>query len=238
MILSTIFSTMFKFTISASSQWFPPMVSQNSLPILWRFSPYFPQGFPQDCPHGFPPWLPRTPDCDLGAGRAALCWQRRAEQRGAGGRARDQPRRTGIRRGLDRAWDWWWLMSQLLGICETNHQNSHICWRWNIPNSWVMWNIGTFTNPWIGVVNSKEDTWCLWWIILKITIIIYYDYWCDFRYAQSKIWLTINHQNSNNNSQNNNDNSSKMELDVIRIMQCQARTNEPWSTEKASNHHI
>ena len=30
----------------------------------------------------------------------------------------------------------------ILNITETN-----ICWRWNKPNSWEMWNIGTFTNP-------------------------------------------------------------------------------------------
>ena len=33
----------------------------------------------------------------------------------------------------------------ILGISFTSL--SSICWRWNIPNSWVMWNHGTFTNP-------------------------------------------------------------------------------------------
>ena len=36
-------------------------------------------------------------------------------------------------------------MSQLLGILDITKPN--ICWRWNIPNRWVMWNIGTLTNP-------------------------------------------------------------------------------------------
>ena len=34
------------------------------------------------------------------------------------------------------------LFGDLFHITET-----HICWRWHIPNSWVMWKIGTFTNP-------------------------------------------------------------------------------------------
>ena len=31
----------------------------------------------------------------------------------------------------------------------SHHQNSHICWRWNSPHSWVMWNIGTLMNSFL-----------------------------------------------------------------------------------------
>ena len=33
----------------------------------------------------------------------------------------------------------------ILGIHHLQRSRS---WRWNRPNSWVMWNIGTFANPW------------------------------------------------------------------------------------------
>ena len=47
-------------------------------------------------------------------------------------------------------------MSPILGGLVSHHQNSHICWDY-IPNSWVMWHIGTFNKPWMG-----WDWWC-WW---------------------------------------------------------------------------
>ena len=55
------------------------------------------------------------------------------------------PTREGL--GIDNLWGFidfegLGLMSQLLGICETHHQNSHICWK--LQNCWVMWNIGTW----------------------------------------------------------------------------------------------
>ena len=55
------------------------------------------------------------------------------------------------------------LMSLLLGIYFTSP--SHICWRWNIPNNWVMWNIGTFTNPWFRTSGPVfKASWTLPWM--------------------------------------------------------------------------
>ena len=45
-----------------------------------------------------------------------------------------------------RSWDW---CPNYWGVWTSHHQNSHICWKLYPLFSWVMWNIGTFTNPWI-----------------------------------------------------------------------------------------
>ena len=37
------------------------------------------------------------------------------------------------------------IFGWILGIHHLQRSRS---WRWNRPNSWVMWNIGTFANPW------------------------------------------------------------------------------------------
>ena len=46
----------------------------------------------------------------------------------------------------------------ILGDFEV-HQNSRICWRWNlwnIPNIWVMWNIGTsIPSPVLDVISGR-----------------------------------------------------------------------------------
>ena len=63
------------------------------------------------------------------------------------------------------SWQGLGLMSQHLYGFVSHHRNTNICWKWNIPNKswgvtkisvgseispinrWVMWSIGTFTNP-------------------------------------------------------------------------------------------
>ena len=70
-----------------------------------------------------------------------------------------------------------WEMPHESGILNITSL-SNICWRWNIPNTWVMWQIRTFTNPWNlwdqSVCTSVEWTWF---------IMLAQSEWTSFKWA-------------------------------------------------------
>ena len=37
-----------------------------------------------------------------------------------------------------------------------NKSSSHVCWRWDIPNSWVMWKIATFGSKRVGKAQENH----------------------------------------------------------------------------------
>ena len=77
----------------------------------------------------------------------------------------------GYGKGMEKTIALHWRLKQLisgLGIdvsfwgLVSHHRNSHICWRWHIPNSWLMFKKGTFTKPcglWVEMSLQALPSW-------------------------------------------------------------------------------